>query len=323
MAQLNEMESAVLAWFERNMPIGNDENHRDWGSIWTALVSEARVPNEWTCKQIVQQLTDLKLLQLREGEGDLRNMRIGRITGLGIQQLREAQTAAVLTTGSADRAGLVFVSSHHDDYALAARLARELEKFGFECFVAHKEITVSEEWRGAIAQALKDCDCVLALVSTHFSASSWCNQECGYVLGRERPAFPVMLDEHALKGLLEAYQGLPWKKDAPEQSMKVLIRDIIDVLRVPTKYLVRGFTSSTSFEEASFALSLVLERNDLAKEQVNAIGKAYLDRPALRTGPAELRGFAEFYKRYMTDFEDDLRERIGRLPTQGPRASPI
>ncbi len=323
MAQLNEMELWVLAWFERNMPIGNDENYRDWGTIWTTLAKEAGVRDEWTCKQIIQHLTDLKLLQLREGEGSMRNMRIGRITGLGIQQLREAQAAPPSAPGSTDRAGLVFVSSHHADYPLAALIARALEKFGFECFVAHREIAVAKEWRDEIIGALSACDCALALISADFRVSEWCGQECGFVLGRGRPVFPVLLDGHAPKGLLEAYQGLSWTEDAPERSMKALVRAIADGLRMPTEYLVRAFTSSTSFEEASLALSLVLERDDLTRDQANAIGGAYVDKPELRTGPAELPGFGDFYKRYNADLESDLREHIGRLPTRGPRSVPI
>jgi hypothetical protein len=81
----------------------------------------------------------------------------------------------------------VFLSYHHKDKKIAAKVKTELKKAGFSSFLAHDDIRVSRVWREEILKRLDSCSALMAIVTKNFASSVWVNQEVGAAMARGKP----------------------------------------------------------------------------------------------------------------------------------------
>ena len=110
-------------------------------------------------------------------------------------------------------------------------LSRVLNDFGFACFVAHDAIEPSREWRREIERALNSCDVLVAYVTPDFSASSWTDQEIGWVLGRGLAAIPISVDGETPHGFVGSYQAVTRTRTMPTQELATRVfRAICDAV---------------------------------------------------------------------------------------------
>ncbi len=104
----------------------------------------------------------------------------------------------------------VFLShlASHKDYA--SEVKKALVPLGISCFVAHDDIEPTSEWQNEIEAALKSCHSLVALLHPHFHESKWTDQEIGFVMGRDAPAFAVRLGEtpYGFIGRFQAFNGI-------------------------------------------------------------------------------------------------------------------
>ncbi len=84
-----------------------------------------------------------------------------------------------------------------------------LTKFGYQCFLAHDDLRVSEEWMQRILQELGEADVFVALLSKEFMESKWCGQELGYIVSRSDVLkIPLSLDGTMPYGFIGNLQGI-------------------------------------------------------------------------------------------------------------------
>ena len=84
-----------------------------------------------------------------------------------------------------------------------------LGRFGYECFLAHEDLHVSEEWKHRILEELGTADVFVALLSKEFMASKWCGQELGFIVSRpEVLVVPISLDGTMPYGFIEHLHGI-------------------------------------------------------------------------------------------------------------------
>jgi hypothetical protein len=104
----------------------------------------------------------------------------------------------------------LFVSHLAAEKKYAAALQDYLAPIGISCFVAHTDITPTEEWQTAIEHALSTCDSLVALLHPNFHKSNWTDQEIGYAMGRHVPVFAVRLgeDPYGFIGKFQAFNGI-------------------------------------------------------------------------------------------------------------------
>lgn len=74
---------------------------------------------------------------------------------------------------------LIFISYAHADRHRAAEVKSIFDDVGFDSFMAHEDIGVSQVWRNEIMKQLRACDAVVCLFSENLYASHWCLQETG------------------------------------------------------------------------------------------------------------------------------------------------
>ena len=102
-----------------------------------------------------------------------------------------------------------FISYSTEDKAAAGAVKRALSTYGIDCFLAHDDIQVSEEWRERILEELAACQVFVALLSQAFKRSEWALQEVGAVARRSEVAIvPLCLDETIPFGFIAKIQGI-------------------------------------------------------------------------------------------------------------------
>jgi hypothetical protein len=171
----------------------------------------------------------------------------------------------------------LFLSHVSADRQLAFDLSTILfGSFGIECFVAHADIETSADWQNEIESALRIMDAMLALITTGFSASPWCNQELGWALGTGRLVLSVLVNEPPC-GFVARSQGVPAQdRKIIEIADRVFSALATNDLTAEAMGVVtaRRFRNATSWESIRDDIAPQIRRckklNDLALDQIEA-----------------------------------------------------
>ena len=78
-----------------------------------------------------------------------------------------------------------FISYQTDDKAVAGKVKTILSGVGVDSFIAHEDISVSEEWRLKILDEIGKADIFICLLSKSYLQSPWCIQESGIAAFRK------------------------------------------------------------------------------------------------------------------------------------------
>jgi len=173
----------------------------EWGIIDLAL-SQLKLPTEDTWggskdQYIVSMLRDAPESALTE---------LADLVGLS-NQVDPEPVHPKFWIGSDFR---IFISHLAVQKAYAGQLQDSLSSYGISSFVAHKDIEPTLEWQNEIELALRSCDALVAIMHPGFHASSWTDQEIGFVMGRSKPSFAVTLGEapYGFIGRFQAFNGI-------------------------------------------------------------------------------------------------------------------
>lgn len=166
----------------------------------------------------------------------------------------------------------IFITHVAARKAEAAALKDELVQFGIDGFVAHQDIEPAKSWQKVIEAALLSCDALVALLHHGFRESSWCDQEVGYVLGRNVPVIPVACDlqPYGFFGALQSLDGRP-PAEPMEISLRIARLLLVDTRTGPslTDRIVRALIRSQHWRQSNILAPLLAEYAPLiTKEQV-------------------------------------------------------
>lgn len=85
----------------------------------------------------------------------------------------------------------IFLSYSKEDKVLAGKIKEGLENIGFECFLAHDDITPSKNWPKKIENELDNTDVFIPILTENFQQSQWANQEVGIAYKLEKIIIPL------------------------------------------------------------------------------------------------------------------------------------
>lgn len=133
----------------------------------------------------------------------------GIIANLGGQPTNASERGSTSQTiRPAERKAFVSYSVEKKEAAGAVKAC--LSRFGYECFLAHEDLQVSEEWKHRILEELGAADVFVALLSKEFTESKWCDQELGFIVSRpDVLVVPLSLDGTMPYGFIEGSQEEP------------------------------------------------------------------------------------------------------------------
>ena len=135
-----------------------------------------------------------------------------------------------------ERTVRVFFSHLVSNRDKVGRLARELNTWGLDTFVAHDDIEPSLEWLAEIEKALLTMDALVAVVEEGFRDSNWCDQEVGYAFGRKIDVFPLRNGKDPY-GFMGKFQGLQIKSRYPNEIAVDLLKLMLKKRRLYSKLI--------------------------------------------------------------------------------------
>ena len=197
-AALTEMKSDAEAL--RLTTFGIGERPIDgWGNGPSAI--------EW----LDEQATDDQLLELAQHLGALDNGPPVNISD------------ASSSTGVPTSDGLFVFASHLSTHrGFIGEVAEHLARYKIRLFVAHDSIPMDAAWSKEIVDALNSCRAGAVFLHPGFHESFYCQQECGWMLGRGIPLARLMIGESP-QGLLGELQGAQMQgKSAAEVAEFIL-----------------------------------------------------------------------------------------------------
>lgn len=115
----------------------------------------------------------------------------------------------------------VFLSHSARDKNLVMALARLLEKFGIEFFVAEWYLSPGERLDKKVFDAIRDCDCMVVLLTPDGVRSNWVHQEIGTALQASKPVIPIVEKGTAAQDLaaLGGREYIEYDPRQPEQAL--------------------------------------------------------------------------------------------------------
>ncbi|MFT8593192.1 MAG: toll/interleukin-1 receptor domain-containing protein [Bifidobacterium sp.] len=113
----------------------------------------------------------------------------------------------------------LFASHLTSQKALVGQVSSYLKSWGIMLFVAHESIVPDHEWLKEIEKALHDCDAGVAFLSPHFNESKWCDQEVGWLLGREVPCYALKFHDEDPYGPFGKKQAFPVRADMTAEKI--------------------------------------------------------------------------------------------------------
>ena len=122
---------------------------------------------------------------------------------------------------------------------LVGDVSRALAQYGIELFVAHDSIDHDELWQAEIERALNRADAGLVFVHDELNKSPWCDQEIGWLQGRQVPVMALSFDLTPY-GFFAKYQD---QKVHPNTVATEIAEMVVD--RIAKKpELAQGFAAS-------------------------------------------------------------------------------
>jgi len=116
-----------------------------------------------------------------------------------------------------------FISYAHADRAYGGQAQKVLAEVGISAFLAHEDIDVSDEWRECLLRELARCRLFVPLLSKNYLASTWAQQEAGFIVSRlsDVVVAPLSLDGTRSGGFLAHLQSPSVRSDGITQSLLV------------------------------------------------------------------------------------------------------
>ncbi|MEZ6000297.1 toll/interleukin-1 receptor domain-containing protein [Hyphomonas sp.] len=248
--------------------ISEELSSEDWNYIDLVLEScGANTTDEWEggnrksyIMSMIKTATDATLTTIAEAAG-----------------LQESNTQEAVGHLSVNSRFNIFISHLSSQQKFAADLQNGFKKFGISSFVAHNDVEPTTEWQDAIEKSLRTCDVLVALLHPGFHESKWTDQEIGFVMGRNRPAFTVSLGEapYGFIGRFQAFNGRG--KDASALANEIFDRLLNHKETAPrlSISLARAFEDSGSYAR-SVELIEQLEKLNSASVEVQSIVESAL-----------------------------------------------
>ena len=102
-----------------------------------------------------------------------------------------------------------FISYSTSDKLTAKQVKTVLDEHEIESFLAHEDISVSQEWRDRIIHELQRCNIFVPLLSAEFYKSEWAPPEIGLAFSRKHVVLfiPLSIDGTVPRGFISHIQG--------------------------------------------------------------------------------------------------------------------
>lgn len=204
-----------------------------------------------------------------------------------------------------------FISYHASIKRTAGKIKKYLDRYDFNCFLAHEDIIPQATWPSEIQNGLEECDLFLPLITEKFKSSFFCQQETGFAYCRNIEILPVMISESPM-GMISHLQAVNFRKTKIDESCLKIVLHVAKntTLSEPViDALIQEFGDSSTYQEANERAELILNEFDFTTAQLKNI-KRYIENKNQIYETKHARDcIFEFMDRYPKIFNDKFRDR--------------
>ena len=169
----------------------------------------------------------------------------------------------------------VFASHLSDHRKSVGEVGDALHDYGVDLFVAHDKIAFDDDWEAEILKRLRNSHAGVAFLHAGFKASSWCDQEVGWLLGRRVPVASVMFDRNSPYGPLGKRQSLNGDNFEPLGIASEIVTKFIATKpaleHMLINSLVKGIQSSHSYSNTDQVWAVLRQFANLNKRQCSEL----------------------------------------------------
>ena len=175
--------------------------------------------------------TEMRLHELEEKMLKNTGAQMSLPTAQELLSAREVETSNYLglTTYEEDKPYL-FVSYSHKDADKVYPILRLLQKKNVRLWCDVQSIPAGMDYTEYIATKIWDCAAFMPLISSNSVKSEFVRKEIGVADRKEKPFFPILLEDIALSpGMdlqINSSQRVDWFKGTEEENIELLVRDL-------------------------------------------------------------------------------------------------
>ena len=202
-----------------------------------------------------------------------------------------------------------FISYTSDIKKTAGEIKKYLDKFGFNCFLAHEDIPPQTVWPEEILKALKKCDLFLPLLTLKFTESFYCQQEVGFAYCRGVEILPVMISKRPM-GMIADLQAVRFSKDRFKSSCWKIVKHVAKRESLSESILdalVNWFGESTSYDIAAKRARMILNEFDFSPHQIEKIRKYIKENSQIHQTKKARDSILKFMDKYSSYFDAEYR----------------
>ncbi len=201
-----------------------------------------------------------------------------------------------------------FISYSSGNKRTAGKIKNYLDKFGFNCFLAHEDIPPQTVWPKEILAALKRCDLFLPLLTSGFVESFFCQQETGFAYCKGTEILPVMISK-APMGMISALQAVRFNKADFDSSCWKIVKHVAkrkSLSKPVLDALISWFGESEQYDIANERAKLILNEFDFSPRQVKIIRSHIKNNPQIYETKYARDSILKFIEKYKKNFDEDF-----------------
>lgn len=203
-----------------------------------------------------------------------------------------------------------FISYASASKVTAGKIKVYLDKYGFNCFLAHEDILPQTVWPAEILGALKECDLFLPLLTQKFMESYYCQQETGFAYCKGVEILPVMISK-APMGMIADLQAVKFNKIEIDSSCWKIIKHVAKRESISGPVLdamVTWFGESDSYDTATERAKKILSEFDFTPRQIKKIRRYIKNKSQIHETKHARDSIFKFMDKYNTYFDDEFKD---------------
>lgn len=203
-----------------------------------------------------------------------------------------------------------FISYSSKNKKTAGYIKKYLDKFAFNCFLAHEDIPPQTVWPEEIIKALKRCDLFLPILSQGFIESFFCQQETGFAYCKEIEILPIMISKEPM-GMIADIQAIRFDKNNYDSSCWKIVKHVAirtSLSETVLDALVKWFGESNSYDIATERAKKILNEFDFSPNQVRAIRSYIKTNSQIYETKGPRDSIFKFMEKYGSYFDDNFKK---------------
>ena len=123
----------------------------------------------------------------------------------------------------------LFISYAQQNKDIANYVVEKIEKRGYKCFIAPRDITLGKDYAGEIIKGISNCTAVLLVYSEHSDKSGYVLREVNSAVSRNKTIIPLRIENFVPSEAMEFYLGVTQWLDAYPRILDIHLDDIISI----------------------------------------------------------------------------------------------